>query len=250
LGDRDATRAAVVLAAMPEELRPLRWLLTDPHPVTVGDVAMVTGRLHGQLVVLAVTGDGSRNARERAAAVLALAPARALLAIGVAGALSADLAPGDLVAVTRVVREHGPPLTASQQLIDVAARGARTGVAVTATRIADTVAEKQRLLAVARAGGDGAAVVDVESAAYAEAAIAARVPWMILRAISDTAFESLPTLLNRCRDHGGAVRRGLVFARLLREPLVLPRLLDLRRRVVACAEALAPAVARVIARSG
>lgn len=259
MADAAPVHDAVVLAAMPEELAPLRALLADARPVAGRgfgvDIDIVTGRLGANRVALAVTGDGDRNARLRAAAVLALAPARALLAIGVAGALSDDLVPGDLIAVTRVVRERGPLLAASPQLTDAAAgHGARAGVAVTADRIADTVVEKQRLLAIAAgyAGANGAAaaaVVDLESAAYAEAAIAARIPWLILRAVSDTAAEALPALLNHARDAGGAVRRARVVAGLLREPSALPRLLGLRRRVSACAEALARGAARVIALS-
>ena len=261
MADAAPAHDAVVLAAMPEELAPLRALLADARPVAGRgfgvDIDIVTGRLGANRVALAVTGDGDRNARLRAAAVLALAPARALLAIGVAGALSDDLVPGDLIAVTRVVRERGPLLAASPQLADAAAgHGARAGVAVTADRIADTVVEKRRLLAIAagHAGANGsgaaaAAVVDLESAAYAEAAIAARIPWLILRAVSDTAAEALPALLNQARDAGGAVRRARVVAGLLREPSALPRLLGLRRRVSACAEALARGAARVIALS-
>jgi adenosylhomocysteine nucleosidase len=265
LADAAPAHDAVVLAAMPEELAPLRALLDDARPVVGGnfgvdiDIDIVTGRLGGNRVALAVTGDGDRNARLRAAAVLALAPARALLAIGVAGALSDDLVPGEVIAVTRVLRERGPLLAASPQLAAAAAgHGARAGVAVTADRIADTVAEKRRLLAIAAAGcvaadgsGDAAtaAVVDLESAAYAEAAIEARIPWLILRAVSDTAAEALPALLNHARDAGGAVRRGRVVAGLLRDPSALPRLLGLRRRVSACAEALARGAARVIALS-
>ena len=254
MADAAPVHDAVVLAAMPEELAPLRALIADARPLGGGlgvDIDIVTGRLGGNRVALAVTGDGDRNARLRAAAVLALAPARALLAIGVAGALSDDLVPGDLIAVTRVLRERGPLLAASPQLADAAAgHGARAGVAVTADRIADTVAEKQRLLAIAAGSvGSGAAVVDLESAAYAEAAIAARIPWLILRAVSDTAAEALPALLNQARDAGGAVRRARVVAGLLREPSALPRLLGLRRRVSACAEALARGAARVIALS-
>jgi len=234
---------------MPEELAPLRALLTDARPVAGFGVDIVAGRLGASRVVLAVTGDGDRNARVRAAVVLALAPARSLLAIGVAGALSADLVPGELVAVTHVLRERGPLLAASPQLVDAAGPHARVGSALTVDHIADSAAEKQRLLAIAAPHGGTAAavVVDLESAAYAEAAIAARIPWLILRAVSDTAAEALPALLNRSRDAGGAVRRGRVVAGLLREPSALPRLLGLRRRVTACAEALALGAARVIA---
>ena len=163
-----------------------------------------------------------------------------------AGALSPDLAPGDLVAVRRVIRERGGTLCASPSVLDAVARGARPAVAVSAERIADSVAEKRRLLALAQPEPGVAAIVDLESAAYAEAATAAAIPWLVLRAVSDTCNEALPSLLNRALDAGGAVQRGRVFAGLLGQPSALPRLLALRRRVNACAETLARSATLVI----
>jgi hypothetical protein len=107
------------------------------------------------------------------------------------------------------------------------------------------VAEKQRLLAAAHPGAL-AAVVDLESLAYAEAAAQAAIPWLVLRAVSDTAAEALPALLNRCRDDGGAVRRRQVALELLGDPRALPVLLSLRRRVRRCAETLARATERIV----
>ena len=245
MAEAPASADAVVVAAMPEELRPLRALLADPRPVG-GDFEMSYGQLAGRRVVLVVTGDGPRNARAGTDAALARTRARSLIAIGVAGALSPDLAPGDLVAVRRVVRERGGTLCATPSGLDAVARGARPAVAVTAERIADSVAEKRRLLGLAQPEPGVAAIVDLESAAYAEAAAAAAIPWLILRAVSDTAHEALPNLLNQAMDNGGAVRRGRVLAGLLGQPLALPRLLVLRRRVNACAETLAGGAALVI----
>jgi hypothetical protein len=91
-----------------------------------------------------------------------------------------------------------------------------------------------------------AAAVDLESAAFVAAAAARGLPWLILRAISDTAAEALPPLLNRCLDDGGAIRRGLLAARLFGQPSALLRLLALRQRVQACAELLATATTAVL----
>jgi hypothetical protein len=90
------------------------------------------------------------------------------------------------------------------------------------------------------------AAVDLESAAYARAAVEAGVPWLCLRAISDTAEEALPALLNRCRDGGGAVQRGRVARGLLKEPGAVPALLSLRQRVRRCAGVLARAAQALI----
>ena len=51
--------------------------------------------------------------------------------------------------------------------------------------------------------------------AYAAAAQAAAIPWIVLRAVSDRADEALPALLNRCRNDGGAVNRSRVLRGVL-----------------------------------
>lgn len=255
---------------MPEEVAPLRARLIGARRLSVrggrGAPEIVLGHLDGVAVALAVTGDGARNAREGIASLLGHVEVARLIALGVAGALSRDLAEGALVVAEQVMLEGGDPSTtlrADEALVESAARatGARRGVVVTAGRIADTVAEKQRLLGLvipagtavpaARLGGgtagpDTSAVVDLESADYIGAAARAGIPWIVLRAVSDTADEALPGLLNRSRDEGGAVRRGSVVRGLLGDPGALPALLGLRRRVQLGAEVLARATTALL----
>ena len=85
-------------------------------------------------------------------------------------------------------------------------------------------------------------MVDLESVSYVAAASEAGIPWLVLRAVSDTAAEALPALLNRCRDEGGAVRRAKVALELMGDPRALPFLLSLRQRIRHCAETLADAI--------
>jgi adenosylhomocysteine nucleosidase len=255
-------RITAIIAAMPEEVAPLRARLIGARGLSLrggtGAAEVVLGHLDGVAVALAVTGDGARNAREGVAALLGHVEVNRLIALGVAGALSPDLAEGALVVAEQVMLEGGGPgttLRADQALVESAVRatGARRGVVMTAGRIADTAAEKQRLFGLivpagtaapaSRLGGtiggtiggasSGAtsAVVDLESADYIGAAARAGIPWIVLRAVSDTADEALPALLNRSRDEGGAVRRGSVVRGLLGDPGALPALLGLRRRV-------------------
>jgi len=241
----------MIVAAMAEELALLRARLVGATPITIPDGKareVVSGRLGGCPVVLAVTGDGARNAREGIAAVLGAVSARELLVLGISGGLSPDLREGDVVVAARVVDEAAPPgaaVTAAASSIEAVARasGARPGTVVTARHIADSVAEKRRLFGL---GGAATAVVDLETAGYVAAATAAGVPWMVLRAVSDTAGEALPGLLNRARDDGGAVQRSRVVRGLLGDPGALPALLTLRRRLKVCAEALARAATAVV----
>jgi adenosylhomocysteine nucleosidase len=241
------TSVTAVVAALPEELAPLRARLTGIERARRGPLVVESGRLAGRRVALCSTGDGAENARLGIAALLGASRADALMVIGVAGALSAELRTAALIVASRVTDEGGRSFTADAEQVAAVARatGGRAAVVVSAARIADSASEKQRLGRVAGAAG-GAAVVDLESATYVAAAADAGIPWLVLRAVSDTAEEALPEMLNRSRDDGGAVRRGQVFLRLLGQPQALPFLLALRRRVGACAEVLARAVSAAL----
>jgi adenosylhomocysteine nucleosidase len=258
LTNNDLNPWTAVVAAMPEEMAPLRARVTEARPARCPSGELTLGHLRGRPVALLVTGDGARNARQGMAALLGALRVDRLLAIGVAGALSPDLGPGAMVIGERVLDtaasgDGDAGLLADRALVERIASilAARAAVVVTSDRIADSVAEKQRLLLrAARAGGQAAsvvpAVVDLESAAYAGAAARAGIPWLVLRAVSDTAGEALPALLNRSRDEGGAVRRTSVVRGLLGDPSALPVLLSLRRRVRDGAETLARAVEAVL----
>jgi adenosylhomocysteine nucleosidase len=232
-----------VVAAMPEELAPLQRRLQDARRVATGPARISRGRLGGRDVALAVTGDGPLRARAGMEAVLGCLRVEFLIGVGVAGGVSAGLAPGDLVWAQEVRREGGaarrawpaPGGSAAGALTSL-----RTGVVVTADRIVDSRAAKQRMGA---AHADApCAVVDLESAYYAAAAEAQGVPWAILRAVSDTAEEALPEFLDRCRDSEGSLRRASVVCSMLAEPGAFLALMRLRGRVRWCAERLAAAV--------
>ncbi|MET0386153.1 MAG: hypothetical protein ABW321_09360, partial [Polyangiales bacterium] len=219
-------RITLVLTAMPEEARALRAVLRATTRVQRRP-ALWRGQLGDTPLLLAMTGDGPRNAH--AAATRVLDDPRwqiaQVLVLGVAGALSRELRLGDLVVATEVhVEAAGGPspqrtLHADPTAVDSVARatGARRGVIVSATQIADTVAGKRQLLATCGSSGRPA-VVDLESFSYVALAEARGLPWLVLRAVSDTADEHLPSMLRRCSDAGGAVQRGRVARALLRDP--------------------------------
>jgi adenosylhomocysteine nucleosidase len=229
-----------IVAAMPEELAPLRARLTSSTSRQRGALVLEHGRLAGQVVALAATGDGASNARTGVNVLVATYDPEALLVLGVSGALSPELATADLLVASRVIDEDGTARVADAARVTAAARatGGRAAVVMSARRIADSVAEKRRL---AQQAGGGLAVVDLESASYVAAAEGFGIPWIVLRAVSDTAGEALPALLNRSLDAGGAVNRGRVLRGLLGDPGALPQLLTLRKRVAECALVLAHA---------
>ncbi len=254
---RDGGSLTGIVAAMQEEIAPLRARLVGGRRLAVDGAEVTVGALGGTRVALVVTGDGAGNARRGLAAFLSVMPPQRIIVLGVAGGLSASLGAGALVVGAHVVDETDGRVHAGHvalvELAETVGR-ARRGVAVTALRIADSADEKRRLFALAttRVPTEGdrperAAVVDLESAVFASLASDAGVPWLVLRAVSDTAAESVPALLNRSRDADGAVRRERVARGLLTNPRALMPLLALRGRVRACADGLAGAVERVLA---
>jgi nucleoside phosphorylase len=231
-----------IVAAMSEELAPLVARIRArraPSP----SVGLFEARVAGRDVALAVTGDGARNARVGAAALIGRGGVDRLVVVGIAGAASEDLHPGALVVAEEVAAEAGASWRADPTSVEVAISrlGARASRVISARDIADTPTAKRRL-----AGGRAAVAVDLESATFVEAAVGAGVPWTVLRVISDGVDEALPPLLNRARDGGGAVRRGAVALGLLGQPAALPVLMRMRGRLRDAGGALADAVERLL----
>lgn len=260
-GLRNAVRPLTALVtALSEEAAELRHRLaktgTVPEDARGGVTAsgglrsVSTGWLSGVPVVVAVTGDGERNARLGVQALLETVAPDRLVALGVAGGLAPELKLGDLVVASHVLREGAAPLRPPASVLSLALRatGAAEGVVVTGSRLADTPAAKAELYrwSWGQGGRECPAVVDLESSFYAAAAEEAGIPWVVIRAVSDTASEALPSYLNQCRDSGGSVRRTPVLGWALRRPTSIPILLRLRGRVRRNGKLLADAAERLI----
>src|SRR4051812_27577967 len=109
-GPVSAAPVIVVLTALELEYQAVRQSLVDcrraDHPSgTVFEV----GRLAGSrgLVALAVTGEGNTAAAILAERAITMFQPRALIFVGVAGALHNDLQLGDVVVATKVYAYHG-----------------------------------------------------------------------------------------------------------------------------------------------
>lgn len=100
----------IVLTALELEYEAIRECLTGVHrlPPTAGTV-FETGRLPGGRgeVTIAVAGEGTRGAAVLAERAIAVFQPRALILVGVAGALKDDIELGDVVVATKVYAYHG-----------------------------------------------------------------------------------------------------------------------------------------------
>ncbi len=217
--------SVLVLAAIPEER------------------SAIAGRLSGRAVVVA-TGDGPRNAARGATEAIERHRPTVVFGAGVAGALTPGLAAGEILASARILDARGEAPPPSRRLLEaaLAAAGIRAGTLLTIDRPAVSAAEKATLAASTGAP----ALCDMESAAWARAAAAAGVPYLVLRAVSDTAEEDLPRYLARCMNAGGGVSRAAVTLQALLHPATIPDLLRMRRRVADCAERLGEVLSSVV----
>ena len=201
--------------------------------------AFVEARIATAAVALCMTGDGAKNAGSAAFSLCREVRPSALLGAGVAGALSPDLAVGDLLVSLRIRDGEGDAPPPDPGLLEKALETtrARAGTLLTVER-PEVLASRKIALGNTLDGG-GPAAADMESAAWARAASSHRVPYLVVRAISDRSAEDLPEYLARCVGRDGGVHRPSVVLRALANPGTIPALLDLRRRIRACSEGLA-----------
>ena len=189
----------------------------------------VRGAIGRPEVMVRCAGASSERAGSHAGALIG-SGAEALISFGVAGALDPDLSPGALIAPPRVL---GPADTA----LSCDAAWHHTFVAritphqtprvvniASSDTLVSSVADKQALR-----GSSGAGAVDMESLAVAEAADAAGVPFLIIRAIADPASRAPPPAALRAIAADGRVRYFAAAAAVLRDLGSLPTYLRLAR---------------------
>ena len=222
-----------IVAGVPEELAVLRRRLGGAR-----------GVLGGRDVVLAIAGDGAARAERSLEALLAAVPCSGVLGIGVAGGLTDDLPVGSLIVASSVVSSEGTEHVPETSCIAAAARyGARPARILGATGLAGTAIDKARLRERA---GDGPAVVDLESASWAEIASRHGLPWSVLRVVSDAWDEDLPGFLVRAQRADGSVARGRVAFGAIAVPTRIPTLVRLAARVRRASTRLADGAAAIM----
>lgn len=138
------------------------------------------------------------------------AGAGAILSIGIAGGLAADLHPGAWLVAERVDAVATDPAWSARL---AGLLGARRGVIAGADRAVMTAADKAALRA--RTGGDA---VDMESNLAARVAQRLGLRFAAARVVADPAERDLPPLVGVAIGRDGRVDRVAVIRALLRRP--------------------------------
>lgn len=237
-----------IVAALREEIRPLEKRLEKPMRLRVRGIRGLKGRLGDREVVVMATGDGGERARQGMSDLLSAFDLEAVIAIGIAGGLSSDLEVGAVVAAERITNGTGevPPPDAGLLAKALVGADVRGGAVYSHSEIAVDPVAKQRLWQ--KVGGGVALVVDLESASYARAAASHAVPYLVIRAVSDSRDEALPLDFNRYRKPDGSSDRARIGRHALMHPSIVPELMQLRDRLRHCAGRLAGLVEEILSR--
>jgi adenosylhomocysteine nucleosidase len=192
----------VILAALFPEARAIARAFHLPAPPLPSRQTTADSPVEGPIAVRLV-GIGARHLDQ-----LPAQKPRALIMAGLAGALAPDLAVGDVV-----IQGSCPPLP-----------GVRFGVIGTSSHLIATPADKENLFRQS-----GALAVDMETGPAQRLAESLHIPFLAVRAISDTAAQTLDPAFLTLVDSDGRPRIGRVLRQLAGGSVRLSDLLRVRR---------------------
>jgi adenosylhomocysteine nucleosidase len=176
-------------------------------------------------VQVLVTGMGRRNAEKTFRARVENEKPELVITSGFAGGLNPALSLGD------VVYDADASVTIISAL---ATAGGRPAKFVCVEKVASTAREKQTLRAAS-----GADAVEMESEAIRGICRAAKIPSATVRVILDTAGEDLALDFNEFMDENQRLNTAKLAWAVVRSPLKIGALLQLRKNSKAAAERLA-----------
>jgi adenosylhomocysteine nucleosidase len=215
-----------------------RLQLGRAHAITLGE----------RRVVLFVTGEGPDNAAQASETLLGTVALSGVVVVGVAGGLTSDLPPGALLVGREVLAGGSPAPPPDLRWLERIPNDPDVYRGTIVSHSVMLCTRESKASARARLRPAGSAAVDLETAAVAKVAARRGVPYIAVRAISDTAGESLPLDFNRFRDDSGQIDRFKVARQSLLRPGLVAPLWRLRRRVSLCAENLARLIVPMLER--
>ena len=192
--------------------------------------------------LVAVSGMG-RTAAVAAAGALVDAGATALVSWGLAGGLDPRLQAGTICLPSAVVARDGATFATDVHWREILAAAISQHLRVVSGTLLTSAAAIEDVAAKAAAFAEtGAVAVDMESAGVAQIAASKRLPFVAVRAIVDTAGDTLPPAVLAAGTEGRMRFARLLFG-IVRSPREIAAVMRLAQRYRAASRALG-AVAR------
>jgi len=238
-----------LMAAIAQELRSLKRLLQAQEAFAQGACRIFNARFGPTPIVMVQSGMGRDNAERALNLLLTRQRIGPLLSIGFAGGLAERIDCGQIVLCSSFRCEQDsdePVYEADARLLNRAQRAFGSEPAL----------RTGRCLTVARpvAGPDlrryaaqtfGAVVADMESYWLARLAAHHNIPFLGVRAVTDTGDLELSPF-GRCVGPDGRIAIAAVIGALVRRPWQASRAVSIMRRITRAGEALARSVTRLI----
>ncbi len=256
----DRPDAGIVVAVAEEHrailkrMRRTRSRSCDGQTVWLGDIAQ-------KRVALVRSGMGTTRAETAARALLATLEPRTIMALGFCGGISEWVGPADVVVAEYVVdwpdfpgeTDHDTAraiLQPDPALLDAArrlaeppddpeARPRRVRATVGGILSVDHLVQTTAVKGYHGPRAARCRAIDMESAGVGRAATESGVPWIAIRAVTDTLEEDLPLSFEAFMTGSGDVSRTRVLAAALRQPGLTPALVRLARQSLRAAANLA-----------
>lgn len=197
-----------IMGALPEEVARIADKMQDATSETYAGVVYTRGTLQGQPAVVCCGGMGKANAASTVQVLITYFGVNAVIFSGIAGNMSTQIGIGDVVisnelcyhdAEDRMLAQSEPCTalyTADTNLIDVAAQACSSvgtryivGRIATGDQFIGDPATKQRIVQAVNP-----ACVEMEGAAVAQICMRNKIPFVVIRAMSDNSDESAEAL--------------------------------------------------------
>ncbi len=237
-----------MVAALKEEITGLKAAMIIDDTVAENGYKIFHGKKASQEVLLVQTGMGRKRAEIAVRSVLERYPVSAIASFGFAGGLTPALGIGDIVLCSTLYcsSEEADPCYSGAELLSRSLQicdgmNVRQGKSVTASRPASQPEAKRALAQTFQAD-----VVDMESYWIARIAKEKGVPFLAVRAISDTCNDSLPPVEMFGPD--GEVNRRNLFFNALFHPGQIQTLVRLQRNSRIAGENLTAFLSRLVER--
>ncbi len=223
--------------ALPAESAGLVARLRGGKRIACGDSEIIAGKLDDRDVKIFHTGVGPKISASRMQNFLSSETPAFLISSGFAGAVSDNLQVGDLL----LGENFSDQQLLASALQSLTNRDPRPGTLLTSASIVDSVAERNEIARRA-----GAAAVDMETAAIADACAARSIPMLSLRVISDTPAATFPAppgiLFNIAQQRTNYVR---LLSYLVRRPTAIFGLMRFARQISRARKTLTEAIVAV-----
>jgi adenosylhomocysteine nucleosidase len=239
------------VAALKQETRPFLRRVGLSRKGSIQGFPCWTFTFHGYDCLLVLSGVGHMRAIRAVHALFSTTRPRLVVSFGIAGAPQNDLHVGDVI-VARAARSFARGTLGRSQDLLVLSEPARAA-AVHALRpfgarfLPGTALTTPGLQTVDLAGlSFEHPVLEMETAAIAQACSTQGVPVLALRGVSDSVDHPLPFDLEEYLDREQNVRVGRLLAGLVRDPSLFTRLNLLRRNAARAAENCAVAMSAAL----